>query len=145
MGEAVEERGGHLGVAEDGRPFADGEFGGDDDGGLLIEPADQVDEELPSGLGKRQVAELMMQEVGDDPVGVMVRQVFALFDEYQSKEIRKYVLRSMRENAPGVLERIDPAARLSSGHRRAARHQGQEAPRHRSGRGGDGESDLPSI
>ncbi len=41
----------------------------------------------------------MTQEVGDDPVGVMVRQVFALFDEYQSNEIRKHVSRSMNENA----------------------------------------------
>jgi site-specific DNA recombinase len=41
----------------------------------------------------------MTQEVGDDPVGVMVRQVFALFDEYQSNETRKHVSRSMNENA----------------------------------------------
>ena len=41
----------------------------------------------------------MTQDVGDDPVGVMVRQVFALFDEYQSNEIRKHVSRSMGENA----------------------------------------------
>ena len=31
MGEAVEQRGGHLGIAEDARPFAEGEIGGDDD------------------------------------------------------------------------------------------------------------------
>lgn len=41
----------------------------------------------------------MTQDVGDEPVGVMVRQVFALFDEYQSNEIRKHVSRSMNENA----------------------------------------------
>lgn len=41
----------------------------------------------------------MTQEVSDDPVGVMVRQIFALFDEYQSKENRKHVQRSMNENA----------------------------------------------
>jgi site-specific DNA recombinase len=29
----------------------------------------------------------------------MVRQVFALFDEYQSKEIAKHALRAMQENA----------------------------------------------
>jgi hypothetical protein len=39
VGEAVEERGGHLRIAEDGRPFAEGEVGGDDDGGLLVELA----------------------------------------------------------------------------------------------------------
>jgi site-specific DNA recombinase len=39
------------------------------------------------------------QELGDDPAQVMMRQVIALFDEYQSKENAKHVLRSMRENA----------------------------------------------
>ena len=43
VGEAIEERGGHLGVAEHARPFAEGEVGGDDDGGLLVEAADQVE------------------------------------------------------------------------------------------------------
>ena len=31
MDQAVEQRGGHFGVAEDVRPFAKGEVGGDDD------------------------------------------------------------------------------------------------------------------
>ena len=35
------------------------------------------------------------QEVGDDPMHVMMRQIMALFDEYQSK----HVLRAMNENA----------------------------------------------
>ncbi|MEJ2118890.1 MAG: recombinase family protein, partial [Alphaproteobacteria bacterium] len=39
------------------------------------------------------------QELGDDPAQVMMRQVIALFDEYQSKETAKHVLRSMKENA----------------------------------------------
>ncbi len=39
------------------------------------------------------------QELGDDPAQVMMRQVIALFDEYQSKESAKHVLRSMKENA----------------------------------------------
>ena len=64
MGEAIEERGRHLGVAEDAGPFAEGEVGGDDDGGLLVEPADQVEEELAAGLGKGQIAEF----VEDDEV-----------------------------------------------------------------------------
>ena len=64
MGEAVEERGGHLGVAEDGRPFAEGEVRGDDDGALLVELADQVEEQLSAGLGKGQIAEF----VEDDEV-----------------------------------------------------------------------------
>ena len=64
MGEAVEQRGGHLGVAEDARPFAEGEVGGDDDRGLLVEPADQVEQQLAAGLGEGQIAEF----VEDDEV-----------------------------------------------------------------------------
>jgi site-specific DNA recombinase len=41
------------------------------------------------------------QPVGDDhdPVQVMMRKIIALFDEYQSKENAKHVLRAMKENA----------------------------------------------
>jgi uncharacterized protein YegP (UPF0339 family) len=39
------------------------------------------------------------QELGDDPPQVMMRQVIALFDEYQSRENAKHVLRAMKENA----------------------------------------------
>ena len=41
------------------------------------------------------------QPVGDEtePVHTMMRKVIALFDEYQSKENAKHVIRSMKENA----------------------------------------------
>src|SRR5579883_828943 len=39
------------------------------------------------------------QELGDDPMGNMIRQIMALFDEYQSKENAKHTLRAMKENA----------------------------------------------
>jgi site-specific DNA recombinase len=39
------------------------------------------------------------QEVGDDPMGMMVRQMMNLFDEYQSRENAKHTLRAMKENA----------------------------------------------
>jgi site-specific DNA recombinase len=39
------------------------------------------------------------QELGDDPAQIMMRQVIALFDEYQSRENAKHVLRAMKENA----------------------------------------------
>ena len=45
MGEAVEQRGGHLGVAEDAGPFAEAEIGRDDDAGALVELAQQVEEQ----------------------------------------------------------------------------------------------------
>jgi site-specific DNA recombinase len=39
------------------------------------------------------------QEMGDDPMHVMMRQIMALFDECQSKENAKHVLRALKENA----------------------------------------------
>src|ERR1700726_4632610 len=42
---------------------------------------------------------LITQDLGDDPMSVMMRQIMALFDEYQSKENAKHTLRAMRENA----------------------------------------------
>jgi site-specific DNA recombinase len=39
------------------------------------------------------------QELGDDPMSSMIRQIMALFDEYQSKENAKHTLRAMKENA----------------------------------------------
>jgi hypothetical protein len=52
MREAIEQRRRHLGIAEDGGPFAKGEVGGDDDGGLLVEPADQMEGERPPDRAK---------------------------------------------------------------------------------------------
>jgi len=48
-----------------------------------------------SGVGVISIT----QEVGEDPMGEMVRQILNLFDEYQSKENAKHVLRAMNENA----------------------------------------------
>src|SRR5271168_2883224 len=62
--EAVEQRGGHLGITKNGRPFAEGEIGRDDDRGALVEAADQVEQQLAAGLGKWQIA----QFVEDDEV-----------------------------------------------------------------------------
>ena len=39
------------------------------------------------------------QELGDDPMSNMIRQIMALFDEYQSKENAKHTLWAMKENA----------------------------------------------
>ena len=43
MRHPVEEGGCHLGIAEDGDPFTELQVGGDDDAGLLVELADQVE------------------------------------------------------------------------------------------------------
>ena len=45
VGQAVEERGGHLCITEDCGPFAEAEVGGDDDAGALVELAQQVEEQ----------------------------------------------------------------------------------------------------
>jgi site-specific DNA recombinase len=39
------------------------------------------------------------QELGDDPISNMIRQIMALFDVYRSKENAKHTLRAMKENA----------------------------------------------
>ena len=63
MREAIKQRGYHCGVTEDGGPFSEGEVGGDDDGGSLVEAAYQVEEELASGLGEGQIAQLVEDEL----------------------------------------------------------------------------------
>ncbi len=52
MRQPVEQGGGHLRIAEDAGPFAEGEIGGDNDGGALIETADEMEQQLPAGLGR---------------------------------------------------------------------------------------------
>ena len=59
VGQPVEQGGRHLGVAEDARPVGEGEVGGDDDRGSLVEPADQVEQELAAALRERQVTEFI--------------------------------------------------------------------------------------
>ncbi len=59
MGQAVEERRCHLGIAEDGRPFAESEIGRDENRGPLVEPADQVEEKLAARLGEGQISEFV--------------------------------------------------------------------------------------
>jgi site-specific DNA recombinase len=51
-------------------------------------------------LEKHNVALISItQAVTDDPGGQMFRQLCAMFDEYQSRENAKHVLRAMKENA----------------------------------------------
>ena len=57
--EAIEESGRHFGVCEDARPFAEGEIGGDDDRSSFVEPTDEMESELTTGLGKGQIAEFI--------------------------------------------------------------------------------------
>ena len=62
MGEPIEQRRGHLGVGEDLRPLGEGEVGRDDQRGAFIEPTDQMEEQLATRLGERQIAELVQDD-----------------------------------------------------------------------------------
>lgn len=44
--EPIKKSRGHLRVTEDRRPLAEGEVGGDDDGGHLVKPTDEMEEKL---------------------------------------------------------------------------------------------------
>jgi hypothetical protein len=46
VSEAIEQSGGHLRIGKNARPFAEGEICRDDDRGALVEPADEVEQEL---------------------------------------------------------------------------------------------------
>jgi hypothetical protein len=50
VGQSIEQGRCHLGVAEHTRPFTEGEIGGDDDRCSLVEAADEVEQELATGL-----------------------------------------------------------------------------------------------
>ena len=55
--EPVEQGRHHFWIAEDARPFAESEIGGDEDRGAHIEAADEMEEQLASGLGEGEMPE----------------------------------------------------------------------------------------
>ncbi len=59
MGQPVEQRSGHLGVAKDRRPFAEVEIGRHDDRGALVEAADEMEQQLAAGLSEGKIAEFV--------------------------------------------------------------------------------------
>ena len=69
MGQAVEERGCHLGIGEDGGPLGKGKIGRHDDGGALVELADHIEQQLAAGLGEGEIAEFIeYDEVFSDEI-----------------------------------------------------------------------------
>jgi hypothetical protein len=62
--QAIEHGGGHLGVAEHLGPIGEGEIGGDQQRGVFVELADQVEQQLAAGLAEREIA----QFVDDDEI-----------------------------------------------------------------------------
>ena len=59
VGQPIEHGGRHFGVAEHLRPIGEGQIGGDQERRVLIELADQVEQQLAAGLTERQVAEFV--------------------------------------------------------------------------------------
>ena len=59
VGQAVEQRGGHLGIAEHAGPFAEGEVGCDNDRGAFVEATNKVEQELATGLSEWEIAEFV--------------------------------------------------------------------------------------
>ena len=62
--QAIEHGGCHFGVAEHLRPIGEGEIGRDQERRVFVDFADQVEQQLATGLAERQVAEL----VNDDEI-----------------------------------------------------------------------------
>ena len=86
------------------------------------------------------------QEMGDDPMHVMMRQIMALFDEYQSKENAKACPPCPEgECTARFLERLSAAHRLSRRRGRAARREGQKEAGNRSAARQHGSADLSAC
>ena len=93
MGETIEQSRRHFGVAEHARPFAEGEIGGHDDRCSLIEPADEMEEQLPAGLREGQVSEFIedqeveaAEDVRHAPLTIGTRLGIELVDEIDDVE-----------------------------------------------------------
>jgi hypothetical protein len=67
MGQAVEQRGRHLGVAEDAGPLAEGEVRGDDDGGALVYSV------IMFGNARQQDALLRAQAIAGISAGIIAK------------------------------------------------------------------------
>ena len=59
MSNPVEKGCSHLAVAEDLWPFTEGQVGGNDQRGLLVQLGYQIKEELPATLGEWQVSQFI--------------------------------------------------------------------------------------
>ena len=93
VGQAVEERGGHFPVVEDLGPFTEGEVGGDDQAGALVEFAQEMEQQCAAGLRERQIAEFIENDQVDlhEPVGDLPRPAVGLLlfqrvDEFDGGE-----------------------------------------------------------
>jgi len=110
MGQPIEHGGGHFGVAEDLRPIGEGEVRRDDDRGVFVELADEMEQQLRAGLAERQIAEfvdddeVVTQQGLDDaaaPSGGLF--LFELIDEID--EIEEAAARSGADDRGGDRDR----------------------------------------
>ena len=78
VSDAVEERGGHLWVAEDRDPFGEAEIGCDDEGCLFVELADEMEQQGAARGREWQIAQLIENDRVD--LGELLGQIsgFAL-------------------------------------------------------------------
>jgi hypothetical protein len=96
VGQAVEQRGRHLGVAKHTGPLSECEIGGDDDGRALVEAADEVEQKLTAGLSERKVAKFVKddevhagQMLGDTALPSVTGLRLKPIDEVDYKQISK--------------------------------------------------------
>ena len=93
MGQAIEECGGHLGVAEDRGPFAEAEVGGDRHAGALVELAQQMEQQGPARGAEWQVSQLVQdheielgQTFGNLPRLALGLFLFERVDQFDGRE-----------------------------------------------------------
>ena len=60
--DATQKRGCHLGIVKDSDPFGELQIGSDDDAGLLVELADQMEEQCAGKPAERDIAQLIDDE-----------------------------------------------------------------------------------
>ena len=116
--EPVEQRGRHLRIGEYARPLAEREVGRDDDRRGLVEPADQVEQQLAAGLGERQIAQLVEHQqidardaVGDAALAAELDLGLQLVDEIDGIEEAR--LATGADNIAGDADRDVGLARSS--------------------------------
>jgi hypothetical protein len=66
VGQTIQQLAGQLGIHKDARPFTEGEIGRHDDGGALVELADQIEKQLTTGLGEGEIAKFIVALRVDD-------------------------------------------------------------------------------
>jgi hypothetical protein len=118
MGEAVEQCGGHFGIAKDLDPFPEGQIGGDDQRGLFVEFADQMEEQGAAGLREGQVAQL----IKDDEVHVQQ-------DFYHATTVAMDLFLFQLVDEIDNIEPAHPSALIDGGMAESQRQMGFTGPR----------------